>query len=87
MSDNFLSSELIPLSRNLSNLGFIGLRALEYLADGKSAAPDWAPQQLRVIEGMEKPVAEVQLAATRPVRILLNAVSRKHSPAANKVNK
>ena len=61
MSDNFLTSELIPLSRNLSNLGFIGLRALEFLADGKSTAPDWASQQLQVIEEMEKPVAEVRL--------------------------
>ncbi len=88
MSDNFLSAELIPLSRNLSNLGFVGLRALEYLVDGKSPAPDWATQQLQVIEAMEKPVAEVQLGAGRPVRILLNRISRNTSrPAAIEVNK
>ena len=73
---NFLTSELIPLSKNLSNLGSIGLRALEYLSGGKSAAPDWAAQQRQAIDSMEKPVAEVRLAAIRPVRILLNAMAR-----------
>jgi hexosaminidase len=80
-SDNFLTSELIPLSRNLSNLGSIGLRALEVLADGKTAPPDWASQQMKVLEEMEKPVAEVKLGASLPVRILLNAISRSASPA------
>jgi hexosaminidase len=75
MPDSFLGPELVPLSRNLSNLGLIGLQALEYLAPGKSAAPDWAAQQLQNIDAMEKPVAEVRLAATRPVRILLSAMS------------
>jgi len=88
MSHNYLTSELIPLSRNLSNLGSIGLQALEVLADGKSAAPDWASRQLQAIEEMEKPVAEVRLAATSPVRILLEAISPGAShPTANKVNK
>ncbi len=88
VSDKFLTSELMPLSRNLSTLGLIGLRALEYLVDGKSGVPDWVPQQLQLIEQAEKPVAEVQLAATRPLRILLNAVSSKTlQPSANKVTK
>ena len=78
--DNFLSIELIPVSTNLSNLGSIGLRALEVLADETSVSPDWVSQQMRVIQEMEKPVAEVQLAATRPVCILLDAISRKTGP-------
>jgi hexosaminidase len=68
------TSELIPLSKNLSELGSLGLQALEFLASGKSVPPDWASQQLQQIKAMEKPVAEVQLAAVRPVRILLNAL-------------
>jgi hexosaminidase len=75
---NFLTSELIPLSRNLSTLGGIGLRALEFLTGGKPV-PDWAAQQLQEIEAMDKPVAEVRLAAIRPVRILLNAIARNAS--------
>jgi hexosaminidase len=87
LSDNFLTSELIPLSRNLSNLGLIGLRALEVLAGG-TVAQDWPSQQLQAIDGMEKPVAEVRLAATRPIRILLEAILRTASrPTVNKVNK
>ncbi len=35
IAGNFLTSELIPLSKNLSNLGSIGLRALEFLSSWK----------------------------------------------------
>jgi hypothetical protein len=79
MSDNFLTAELMPLSRNLSNLGSIGLRALEYLADGKSAPPDWVAEQLHNLQVLEQPVAEVRLGAGQPVRILLDALSRQAS--------
>jgi hexosaminidase len=72
---NFLTSELMPLSKNLSNLGSIGLRALEFISRGKSAPPVWAKQELQEMELMERPVAEVRLAAVRPVRILLNAIA------------
>jgi len=82
IAGTFLTSELIPLSKNLSNLGSIGLRALEFLSGGKSAPQDWAALQLREIDGLEKPVAEVRLAAIRPVRILLSAVAR--NPGATK---
>ena len=75
IAGNFLTSELMPLSKNLSNLGSIGLRALEFLSAGKSADPDWAARQLQQIDAMEKPIAEVRLAATRPVRILLSAMA------------
>jgi hexosaminidase len=85
IAGNFLTSELLPLSKNLSNLGSIGLRALEFLSAGKSVAPDWAAQQLQQIDAMEKPVAEVRLAATRPVRILLGAMAG-HATSAT-VNK
>ncbi len=85
IAGNFLTSELMPLSKNLSNLGSIGLRALEFLSAGKSADPDWAARQLQQIDAMEKPVAEVRLAATRPVRILLSAMAGNASRAT--VNK
>jgi hexosaminidase len=85
IAGNFLTSELMPLSNNLSNLGFIGLRALEFLAAGKSASPDWTAEQLQQLDAMEKPIAEVRLAATRPVRILLSAMAGNGSRAS--VNK
>jgi hexosaminidase len=85
IASNFLTSELMPLSKNLSNLGSIGLRALEFLSEGKSADRDWAARQLQQIDAMEKPIAEVRLAATRPVRILLSAMAGSASGAT--VNK
>jgi hexosaminidase len=84
IAGNVLTLELIPLSKNLSNLGSIGLRALEFLSGGKSAPPDWALQQLQEIDAMEKPVAEVHLAAIRPVRILLSAIEIRHVRSGNK---
>ena len=83
IAGNFLTAELMPLSNNLSNLGFIGLRALEFLSSGKAGEPDWTAQQLQALDGMEKPVAEVRLAAIRPVRILLSALANE-SKASNK---
>ena len=85
VTENFLTSELIPLSKNLSNLGSTGLRALEFLTASKSPAPDWVAEQIHAIDQMEKPVAEVHLAAAAPVRILLEALARKSAPGtANK---
>jgi hexosaminidase len=71
---NALTSELLPLSRNLSNLGSIGLRALEFVSNGKSIPADWKAQQLQAIDAMEKPIAEVRLQATGPVKILLGSM-------------
>jgi hexosaminidase len=75
IADNFLTTELIPLSKNLSNLGSIGLRALEFLTAHKPPPLDWVAQQLKAIDQMESPLAEVRLAATKPVRILLERIN------------
>jgi hypothetical protein len=61
----------------------MGLRALEYLEAGKAAPEDWVAEQKKALDAMEKPNAEVVLAAVRPVRMLLNAVSR----TGNKISK
>jgi hexosaminidase len=76
-------SELISLSRNLAAVGSIGLRALEYLEAGQAAPEEWVDGQKKALDAMEKPNAEVVLAAVRPVRMLLNAVSR----TGNKISK
>jgi hexosaminidase len=75
---------LAGLSRNLSVLGSIGLRALEYLRPGRVPAEGWVDQQLAALQEMEKPMAEVNLAAVRPVRILVEAVRRRQSGGGNK---
>jgi hexosaminidase len=61
---NPLLTELMPISKDLAALGNAGLAIL----DGKSAPAGFAAELTR----MERPKAEVSLAATRPVKILLN---------------
>jgi len=75
--------ELAGLSKNLSVLGSIGLRTLEYLRLGQAPPQAWTQQQLEAIGEMEKPQAEVRLAAFRPVRILLEGAAQ-HSTGGNK---
>lgn len=62
---NPLLAELKPLSKDLAALGNAGLALL----DGRPAPAGFAAELTR----MERPLAEVSLAATRPVKILLNA--------------
>jgi hexosaminidase len=73
---NALLLELKPLSKDLAELGAMGLEALDYLT-GKTPPSDWAAAQLKEIDRIHKPDAEVTLAAFRPVRILVEAVARK----------
>jgi hexosaminidase len=75
LDGNFLLNEAEPLSENLSKTGAIGLKALQFLESGELAPADWAGEQKQELSRMGKPVAEVVLAAVRPVRTLLDAIS------------
>jgi hexosaminidase len=68
-----LLAELKPLSRDLAALGNAGLKLLDSLEKGQAPAAGFVAEQTREITRMEKPAAEVSLAATRPVRVLLKA--------------
>jgi hexosaminidase len=74
--DNYLLRELIPISQDLAILGSIGLKALDCLEAGRPAPNGWILAQKRLLEKIEQPKAEVSIAAARPVRILLDALSR-----------
>jgi hexosaminidase len=67
-------TELQSLSKNLSTLGAIGLQALDYLESGKPAPKAWVSEKKQWLEQMEKPNAEVRLAAVRTVRSLLGSL-------------
>ena len=69
--------ELVPLSANLKTVGEIGLQALAYLEAGQTAPADWLAQENNALNAMQQPVAEVVLAAVRPVSLLLGALSPK----------
>jgi hexosaminidase len=62
-ASNPLLAELKPLSKDLATLGSTGLKLL----DGQAAPAGFAAELTR----MEKPNAEVSLAATRPIKALL----------------
>jgi hexosaminidase len=71
-----LVAELKGLSKDLSELGAIGLKALEYLKSGQAPA-GWAADQLKELDRIRRPNAEVTLAAYRPVRVLVEALAAK----------
>jgi hexosaminidase len=66
--------ELNGLSKDLSTLGAIGLQALEYAESGRPAPRQWIAEQKQLLDRMEKPNAEVKLAAVRTVRSLLGSL-------------
>ena len=74
LEGNFLLTEIAPLSEDLAKTGRIGLRALEFLESGERVPENWIAEQKQQLAEMEKPRAEVVLAAVRPVRTLLEGI-------------
>ena len=66
-----LLAELQPLSRDLAALGNAGLKLLDALEKGQTPAAAFVAEQTKEITRMERPAAEVNLAAIRPVKVLL----------------
>jgi hexosaminidase len=75
--DNALLAEVKPLSKDLSALGAMGTQILDRLVSGKPAARTWVAAQTREIVRMQRTNAEVLLAATRPVKLLLDELARR----------
>ena len=75
--DNALLAEVKPLSKDLSALGAMGEQILDRLVSGKPAARTWVAAQTREIVRMQRTNAEVLLAATRPVKLLLDELARR----------
>ena len=74
MGDNALLAELKGLSKDLSSAGEAGLKLLDYLENGQKAPAAFAAEQTAELTRMQRPNAEVTLAAARPVKLLLDAV-------------
>ena len=55
----------------------MGLKILDYLAGTEAAPADWIPAQNQELTRIQKPNAEVTLAAFRPVKVLLDELARK----------
>jgi hexosaminidase len=74
---NALLAEVKPLSKDLSLLGTMGRQILDYWSGDKPVPADWLAAQTRELMRMQRPNAEVLLAGTRPVKILLEALGKR----------
>jgi hexosaminidase len=73
--NNALLAELLPLAANLTAAANIGLSALKFIETGEPAPKGWIKQQNEELDRLDKPVAEVRLAAIRVVRLLVARVN------------
>jgi len=74
---NALLAEVKPLSKDLAALGTMGLEILDYWGAGKAAPSDWVAAKAKELTRMQRPNAEVLLAGTRPVKILLDGLAKR----------
>ncbi len=85
LQDRALLLEAAPLSASLSEVGRIGLEALEYVKANRSPGERWAADRISLLELKEKPQAEVTLAAAKPVRMLVDLAA--HQTTAKRRDK
>ena len=74
---NALLAEVKSLSKDLSAVGAMGIEILDYWSGAKPAPSEWIAAQTKEITRMQRPNAEVLLAATRPVKILLDGLAKR----------
>jgi hexosaminidase len=67
-------AEALPRALQLTELGTLGLEALNYLSSGLPAAPGWKAQKLAILDNAEKPVALTRFTVLKPLRDLVNEV-------------
>ena len=75
--NNAMLTELKPESKDLSALGTMGLQILERLDSRKKVPPAWIAAQSKELARMSKPSADVLLAGTRPVKLLLDKLAKR----------
>jgi hexosaminidase len=77
LQSSFLLREVAPISENLASAGAIGLAALGYIERGEKPFAGWLDAQKAALAEIEKPCAELTLAAPRPVRMLVELAASK----------
>ena len=82
--DSFLMQEAVPISRDLSTLGTVGLEALDYLDRGQPSPEQWRAEQLARIAEAEKPQAQLLLMIAPSIRRLVETSAGSAAPTAGK---
>lgn len=63
--------EIKPLSAALTQISIIGLRAADYIENGKEADKTWVNNSLAELKDAKKPCAQVELMVVSPIRKLV----------------
>jgi hexosaminidase len=71
--DSFLMQEAVPISRDLSALGALGLEALDYLDRGQPSPDQWRAEQLARLAAAEQPQAQLLLMIVPSIRRLVES--------------
>ena len=82
--DSFLMQEAVPISRDLSALGAVGLEALDYLDRGQPSPEQWRAEQLARIAEAEKPQAQLLLMIAPSIRRLVETSAGSAAPTTGK---
>jgi hexosaminidase len=73
LATSMLRKPLVPLSQNLSDLGGLGLDALDAIGSGDAISAEQRKAQLAKVDGCAAPHAEMFLVVTPAVRALVEA--------------
>jgi len=72
---SFLVKEVTATSQDLSELGTVGLAALDAIAKGQPAPDSWKAHQLAILEQAKKPKAQLLLIPAPSVQKLIEAAA------------
>jgi hexosaminidase len=73
LQNSFLLKELSPVSQKLAALAAVGLQALDFIDNGRTAPESWHNEQSAMIQQAEKPTADLILAVAPAVQKLVDA--------------
>ncbi|MGA7886427.1 MAG: family 20 glycosylhydrolase [Acidobacteriaceae bacterium] len=67
-------AEALPRSRQLTEMGTMGLEALGYLSSGRPAPPGWKDAKLKILDEAAQPLALTRFTVVQAMRDLVNEV-------------
>jgi hexosaminidase len=72
---SFLAKEAAATSQDLSGIAGTGLEAIDYLAKGLPAPPDWKKEKLAMVQNAEAPKAQLLLIPTQAISKMVEAAA------------